>query len=128
IGKTLLTVANGVVAGPPLTVSVTQGDLLFFDYSSRDPQLSNALSNETVVVTPGNIVVPSAFHSALAPGVFPEPYRGWATAGYNGNRARATQPINESDLNITFDSNTKYDPRTANAYVFYPSPGQNRWT
>jgi hypothetical protein len=59
--------------------------------------------------------------------LLPTPYRGWSFAGYNGGGARATQPIVETDLNQTFDQSSTYDPRTANAHPFYPSPEDGSW-
>jgi RHS repeat-associated protein len=132
-GRGSVLVTNGSVSNVKVSVNVTKGDVLFFDYSAYDPDLAAKLGNKLVRAsfgTPGTdptFIVPSAFHSATRPDVFAQSYRGWASVGYNGNRARATQPIVESDLKIQFDQNTKYDPRTAKAYLFYPAPDQNRW-
>jgi hypothetical protein len=77
-------------------VSVTEGDELFFDFSTLDPTLRTFLVGHSVQVDA--VTVPSAFHSSAAEGAFPQPYRGWAAAGYNGNRDRATLPIVQTDL------------------------------
>jgi RHS repeat-associated protein len=118
-----------IVAGIPLNTTfnldVKAGDLLFFDFSAYNPEVKDHLTNK--VVTVDGAAVPSAFHSAVRHGVFPGAYRGWAVAGYNGNRDRAQKPINEADLNVVFDKNSSYDPRTAKAYLFTPFPEDRSW-
>src|SRR5262249_15677004 len=106
---------------------------LFFDYSAYDPSLAGQLTNKTVVVTYGDpstspaIPVPSDFHSASAPGLFGQRYRGWAYAGYNGNRDRAAQAIDETALQQTFTKASTYEPAKAKAHVFAPSPEDGAW-
>jgi RHS repeat-associated protein len=133
LAKRTIPVVNGVVGNTTVSIAAAAGDALYFDYSAYDPDLGGQLINKTVLAsygTPGTdptFVVPSAFHSGSRAGIFPQPYRGWAVAGYNGNRARATEPIHESDLPAYFDKQTKYDPRTAKAYLFYPVPSRDVW-
>src|SRR5262249_189621 len=104
LAKQALQVTNGAVQNAKVSVNVKQGDVLFFDYSAYDTQLGAKLTNKVVRASFGDpgtdptFIVPSAFHSATFPDVFPQSYRGWAVAGYNGNRVRATQPISQSDL------------------------------
>jgi RHS repeat-associated protein len=132
VAKRAIDVTNGSVANVDFNLGVTAGQELFFDYSTYDPELGATLSNKTVELryqqrgaTP--FTVPSAFHNAAFPGLFAQPYRGWAYAGYNGNRARAQQPIHEDDLRQTFTKDSAYDPKDAKAYLFNPLPEQDRW-
>jgi RHS repeat-associated protein len=130
VSKEQITITNGDIPDPSFDLPVTAGDQLSFDYSAADPALASQITSESVQVTyPGQaaITVPSALHSATAPGVLPEAYRGWAYVGYNGDGDRATQPIAESDLTQTFSSTSQYDPRTAKAYLLTPSPQDGEW-
>jgi RHS repeat-associated protein len=144
LAKRMITISNGVVPNAQFDVGVTQGDQLFFDFSVYDPQLAARLSNPSVAVVYGDpsqkptTPVPSALHSAVVPGLFAEPYRGWTYVGYNGNRDRATQPINESLLTLSSvvpprnpDGSVNYDnynpTSSATAYLFTPFPEQSRW-
>jgi hypothetical protein len=75
-----------------VSANVKRGNHLFFDYSVYDPLLAPKLVNPAVQGSfgvPGTdptFDVSSALHSATLPGLFPQPYRGWAFAGNNGNR------------------------------------------
>jgi RHS repeat-associated protein len=62
----------------------------------------------------GQAVVPHTVYTAytsdrLGNGLFPQPHRGWASANYDGNRARASQPIHETRLRIDPDLATNTD-------------------
>ena len=52
------------------------------------------------------ITVSGVLHSPVPTGLFPQPYRGWAYVGYDGNDDRASQPIDETRL----ASATDFDP------------------
>ena len=130
VAKRTLTLADGQASPAPFDIDVHQGDRLFFDFSVRDSQLDGKISGSSVqVARPSGapVTVPSARHVAAVPGVLAAPYRGWSYVGYNGAGARETDPINEADLNQTFDQNTTYDPQTAKAYVFLPFPEEGSW-
>ena len=129
LAKHTLTISDGVVQNAQFDLDVSQGDELYFDYSTLDPALKDKLHAATVVaygdptLVP-TLPVPSALHSAAITGLYAQPYRGWAYAGYNGNRDRAVQPIDESLL--VFDKDT-YDPATTKAYPFNPFPEAGAW-
>jgi RHS repeat-associated protein len=115
--------------GSPVDVTVTAnvdviaGDQLFFDVSSRDPLFAARVTSLQVTVN-GTTVVPSAVHTREADGaLFPQPYRGWGAAGYNGNSPRNVQPINQALLVL----NGSFDPNNARAYPFFPRPADARW-
>ncbi|HBY96539.1 MAG TPA: sugar-binding protein [Chloroflexi bacterium] len=145
VAKRTIAVSHGVVQNVQFNVDVTQGDQVYFDYSVYDPALAGKLSTPTVVVAYGDpndsavtsYTPPSALHSAVVPGLFAEPYRGWTYAGYNGNRDRASRPIDEARLVLsdvmpprnpdgTVNYNN-YNPVNAGAYPFTPFPQQGYW-
>jgi RHS repeat-associated protein len=101
--------------------SANAGDQVFFDLSSRDPAFAGQLTLLEVTIA-GN-VVPSASHTPTAAGLFPQPYRGFGAAGYNGNPPRDAQPINQTLLVI--DQN--FDPNNAFAYPFLPQADKAQW-
>ena len=103
------------------SVNATAGDQLFFDVSSRDPFFAARLTFLEVTVD-GN-VVPSASHTRSADTLFPQPYRGWGAAGYNGNPPRDAQPIDQSLLVV----NQSFDTNNARAYPFLPRPADALW-
>lgn len=139
LAKQKIEIVDGVVpAIPALSVAATQGDELFFDFSTLNPTLLPALTSHGVTVN--GATVPSALHAAAAEGVFAQPYRGWGAIGYQGNKARATAPINQGDLVLTAparqDEVTEDDlpangePPTVEApkiVVFAPIPAEGRW-
>jgi len=102
-------------------VTVTAGDQLFFDVSSRDPFFASRLT--FLEVTFDGNVVPSASHTRAADGLFPQPYRGWGVAGYNGNPPRDAQPIDQTLLVV----NSSFDATNARAYVFFARPADALW-
>ncbi len=80
-------------------VSLTSGTSYWFDFSIRNPDLSDTTSGQVVHLpdSAGNLrVVPSVLNWAGRQGYFPLSYRGWGFAGYNGDGARATQVIDET--------------------------------
>jgi RHS repeat-associated protein len=143
LAKRFFDITAGQVGAPdPVTVDANAGDELFFDFSTTDPTLRQFLTSQSVQV--GGQPVPSAFHSAAVEGAFPQPYRGWAAIGYNGNGTRATAPIAQGDLVIdehfrdqlpsTVDPQAQKDAFAADPRVtppniapFSPSPRLGRW-
>jgi RHS repeat-associated protein len=143
LAKRFFDISGGVLTSPdPFDVPVSAGDDLFFDFSTLDPTLRGFLTSRSVLVD--GTGRPSALHSSAVEGAFPQPYRGWAPIGYNGNRDRAGQPIVQADL-VVDDSfadqlpdsvdpqaqrdDFAADPRTdpPKAVPFTPSPERERW-
>jgi RHS repeat-associated protein len=111
-------------------VNVAEGEQLFFDVSSRDPLFAGKLVLlEARVGQDGDgdglldTLVPSAIHTRAADGLFAQPYRGWAVAGYNGNSPRDATPINQSLL-VLNENTTAENTR---AYLYFPRPAQALW-
>ncbi|MEJ3748544.1 SpvB/TcaC N-terminal domain-containing protein [Actinomycetes bacterium KLBMP 9797] len=98
LAKKVIDVVDGQVpADLRVTVPVTAGDELFFDFSTPSQAgLTGALEvgYDEILLSPA----PSALHRAAAEGAFPQPYRGWGVVGYNGNRDRAGRPIAQDAL------------------------------
>jgi RHS repeat-associated protein len=152
VAKHAITISSGTVQNSQFTVAVTAGDKLAFDYSVADPQLAAKLGNRSIQVsydpsTPPATTVPSDFHTVAPAGLFPQPYRGWGYAGYNGN-GYETRALDESRLAVRVDDYKNACPRTtdqadsfvngdfnssscngakATAYAFAPYPEDGQW-
>ncbi len=91
-------------SGTSLSIEVADEEVLFFDFSANDPDVAAHVTGHSVQVCLDPVclmpieIVPSAFHSAAPTDLFPGAYRGWSYAGYEGNRERASRPINEDLL------------------------------
>ena len=100
VAKKTFTVQNGAIqeSDPSLTFSAEQNADYLFDLSVAQPTIGG---NWTATLDPA---LPFARRWAYPPAdVFPEPYRGWGIAGYNGDGQYATQPVDPSRL--IFDKN-----------------------
>jgi len=125
-----ITVTYGYASSCSLSLPVVVGDPLYFDFSVAGTVLWSQITPKTTVTRPGKtgVTVASARHSQSEVNLLPSFYRGWSFAGYNGVGARGTSPVVEAELaGPDYDSNTTYDPRTALAHPFYPSPEDNSW-
>ncbi len=149
VAKKEIDITGGTVPSPDslaMTVPVTAGDHLYFDFSTLDTTLPAALTSQSVSVGFGgsaDTTVPSALHASVAQGAFAQPYRGWAAIGYQGNRDRATAPIVQSDLTLDQDFRDQLptgptpadvpgftaDPQVnqPKITVFAPQPSTGRW-
>ena len=106
ISKQKLTYTNGVLdtSTPlsPVTVDVIAGEIYFFDLYSENIDLLEAL-NSSVEIDTGTAIsttISTGTFTTKEATIFGAMYRNWGQFGYNGNRDRATQPINESELNM----------------------------
>ncbi len=151
-------IQNGSVVGPAVTLAATVGETLTFAFSTANYALSSYLIDKGAVTidylsaapsgwTPQTVGsasftitgLPSQFgyqapqttvrHFPLNDILFGNPYRGWALAAYNGNGARADQPINESVLAITQAHLNDYKDSTKQPHVWfaYPAVEVERW-
>jgi RHS repeat-associated protein len=131
VTKCTITISNGVVSGnTPMSVNVVSGDQLSFIGAVTDPTLRSKMTSEWVRITRPGLAAFSmeiSWYQGAVSGLLAVPYRGWSYVGYNGAGTRGTAPVVEADLNQAFDSNSTYDPRTANAHPFYPSPEDGAW-
>ncbi|MGH9222291.1 MAG: SpvB/TcaC N-terminal domain-containing protein [Acidimicrobiales bacterium] len=113
------------VAGGECTIDVKENDELWFDITTR----SHGLMRFPGVVADVDVAwvtedgpradsPPVALHWPVQPfqgdpfvDVFAEPFRGWGFAGYNGDGARASQPLNPFDFFIPVEDEDDFpDP------------------
>lgn len=93
--------------GAPIQLDVAAGDTLFFEFHTSDRALLIFLLTHSVDLdlagNPESLT--TGFHSVRDEEdvIFGPLYRGWGQFVYNGNRDRALQPINESELMIDGD-------------------------
>lgn len=119
-----------------LSVQATAGDQLFFDLSSRQPDFLENLDQLSVTtgIAPTGTALPASVHVRAADDLFPQPYRGWGAAGYNGNGDRADKPIDQARLVLdkAVDqvllkksvSDQSYNSESAKAFAFLPQQGE----
>jgi RHS repeat-associated protein len=131
-----------------LRFQAAENQRLWFDYSSPDPRLGPLMVSDTDADVAGDDIppadVPVAHHWPLLivrddqGDIFPQPFRGWGYAGYNGDGARAGQPVVENDLvfrRSDFKEGVDNRPQNADdtnpiqgkAYPYAPDPEQDRW-
>ncbi|MFZ5562400.1 MAG: SpvB/TcaC N-terminal domain-containing protein [Pseudomonadota bacterium] len=109
LGKQTLTVLDGVIQDDPATLAIPrisvaaqQNDALWVEYHTS----SNALRNRLLTAEAKRLLSPTpqifntGFYAARDDAHFGPLYRGWGHFAYNGNRERATAPINESELRV----------------------------
>jgi RHS repeat-associated protein len=145
--KVIDVVADQPATIEPFTVPVTGGEPLFLDYSTADaPLAAHVTAHDTAAgFDPAALApVPSALHQPALEAAFAQPYRGWASIGYNGNRDRANTAINQRDLILdqhfrdqlptdvdpqrdkdAFAANPKVDP--PKFVQTTPVPARGRW-
>ena len=119
-----------------LSVQATAGDQLLFDLSSRQPDFLENLDQLSVTtgIGPAGTALPVAVHVRAGDDIFPQPYRGWGAAGYNGNGDRADKPIDQARLVLdkAVDqillkkavSDQSYNSESAKAFAFLPQQGE----
>ncbi|WP_081916179.1 SpvB/TcaC N-terminal domain-containing protein [Saccharothrix sp. NRRL B-16314] len=149
LAKRVIDVVDGQVPDPAslrITAEVAQGDELFFDFATLDTALPARLTGQSASLSYDGTnftAVPSALHASAEQGAFAQPYRGWGTVGYQGNRDRATRPISRGDLVLDEsyrdelpDGPTEDDVpgftenpqvKQPRVVVFAPLPAQDRW-
>ena len=158
LGKAVLRLAAPTVPPAPntppviadsaeLTIQVRENERYWFDYTSPDPRLGPLMVTDTDVRAGDPVQVtdvPAGHHWPRLlvdddkGDIFPQPYRGWGWAGYNGDGDRAAQPVREADLvfeRSEFKEGRENAPKNADdtnpiqgkAYPYAPDPEQNRW-
>ncbi|MCX2739501.1 SpvB/TcaC N-terminal domain-containing protein [Pontibacter anaerobius] len=107
--KETLTVVRGqFTAAAPFTVPVNKGDKLYIEYHIPNDKLAGTLSKAgaTVVMDKKSVTANAGVHTLLSNKdngdiIFGPMYRGWGHFAYNGNRERASRPINEVELKLS---------------------------
>ncbi len=121
LGKETLTITGGLVtacvieapdgsttscSGSSFSVVLPSSGPVFFDFSINDPVLSDDITAGSVTVTQGatSHTYQAQVHGLYNPtntmdkGLFAQPYRGWAVAGYNGGGTSDGTALDESKL------------------------------
>jgi len=100
IAKKTLTITNGALqANPSITFTAEKDAEYYVDLSVPQAVLGSGWSSASI-----SPAVPFARHWSYTPAdVFPEAYRGWGVAGYNGDGAWGQNPIDKTRL--VFDKN-----------------------
>ncbi|MFD0975275.1 SpvB/TcaC N-terminal domain-containing protein [Salinimicrobium gaetbulicola] len=148
VGKNKMTVIYGAVSDSvvsPVVVPVAEGDRLFVEYHTASIDLAKYNRDARAIIAYQSGAESDTISAGLYavnenPDLGPL-YRGWGQFGYNGNRERANQPINESELQINKeelegldpeeiqnpdDLNGGYDPTKDNFIPFVPS-AEDQW-
>jgi RHS repeat-associated protein len=100
------TTACGTSGWQPFSVDLPLSGPIFFAFAITDPVLSDNITAGAVVVTQGNSsnTYQAPVHGLYNPsdtmdkGLFAQPYRGWAAAGYNGGSTSDGTALDESKL------------------------------
>lgn len=119
VAKKRIHLAGGSLPGHPLfyaPVPLDAGTDYWFDVSTRDAALSEAIHGVDVRLGTGTgaswadgVDVPEQFDATGRQGYFAVPYRGWASAGYRGDGARRTNPIDEDKFRLSDADGSGYD-------------------
>lgn len=109
LGYSPITVVNGVVNQlSDLLVDVSEGDELFIEYHVATFDLADRLIRSSVRLTMDgdNENLDVGFHSKRSDEdiIFGPMFRNWGLFAYNGNRDRASMPIDEDELEIDDDA------------------------
>lgn len=126
--------ANGGLSGS-LGVTLHKDTKYWVDLSIASPRLAASILSSSVSAdyndgSDHSDTVPSARHWADQQGIFPDSYRGWGYAGYNGNN-RENDAIDQNSFVFDkadfptqkptgFDDTSYKDPAQGKAYVYTP--------
>lgn len=102
VGKHEINIANHVVNNGSFSVEAKQGDALYFEFSTDNPELLNTLQTAVAITAPdgSKFNPPVALYSAEELQVIAQAYRGWTIFGYNGSLypANTAMHITEADV------------------------------
>jgi hypothetical protein len=135
-----------VFAEASFDIQVVEGQPYWFDWTTRSPELGPVLGTD-IEVNDGDVPFARHWPRLLAGDeemdAYPQPYRGWGYAGYNGDGDRATRsmdeaafvlkksefPENKDEAPTDFEEKDPdyKNPLKGNGYPYVPDPGQNRW-
>ena len=148
LGKYLIKVVEGQVLNGSVDIQANQNDALYVEFSTADYQLVPLLSQIAAGVTGGGktFSVSTELHSASPKEMIAQRYRGWSTFGYDGNGARATQPMvitpddltgkslveglpteNLEDPQVQAEISAKLQERKLRVLPYYPEVANQRW-
>jgi RHS repeat-associated protein len=140
---------GGTVESDTVKLSVAKGDSLFLEYHIAIEDLALATSsNEVFIQLPDTsyLVGASIFtrYTKEKDFIYGPLYRNWGQFGYNGNRDRANQPINEGELKLNealhqeingsdisspeeLENQDPYNPATDNFIMLYADFKRRVW-
>ena len=103
VNKQELTVLNGVVSGiSTISLNVLQNETYYFNVFTKDTTLTETIvSSVQIIDNTGSTTIDTGVATKNSSLIFGPMYQNWGHFGYNGNRERATQPIHESELNLS---------------------------
>ncbi len=158
VGRTVIQVlptdSTGLTAFSIDLSGVDEDDVVYFEATIANPYLVPFVQDlemgQLLDTSTGHLteIVPSALYTTVPPGFFGQAYRGWSYAGYNGDGAKATSPIDESAFEFDRDNypdgpddapptdETQFDwdnfdsfnnTLQGDAFPFFPSPKDNAW-
>ena len=113
LAKQEVTVLSGTTSPvTPIMVNVLTGDRLFLEYHTGFDVFTeiNTEAQSTIIEASDTLIVDAGLFALNEDITFGPLYRGWGQFGYNGNRDRATQPINESELELDDELLNPSDP------------------
>ena len=103
VAKQYITINNGIITGISETnLNLLAGERIFIEYHVSDPELLESVSqaNATLTIAGNSNSIDAGLFTVEEEIIFGPQYRHWGQFAYNGNRERATQPINESELKL----------------------------
>lgn len=111
VAKQNITVTNGIATNvTPLTFNALKDETFYFEISIKGKVVAEGITLATLnVVADTNFVLSSGIVTIDDSVIFGSMYQHWGQFGYNGNRDKATEPINESELVLTTSSQGNID-------------------
>ena len=149
--KQELTIVDGNIT-PVDTFSIVAllNDTIYFEFHTNNEFLAEGITQSTTDVVIGDSVFEAdagvyTVYTNEEDFIFGPLYRGWGHFAYNGNRDRASQPIDEDDLKLNdklskeyesgdvqnpddLAAQDPYDPSTDNFIMFFTKGGTRVWS
>jgi hypothetical protein len=105
--KELLNIPGNIPGGAPVSINVSAGDTVFVEMSTDNRPMALFLGSVSARITfnSQNETIRAGMHTVRADDdiIFGPMYRNWGHIVYNGNRDRANNPIDESELVLNGD-------------------------
>ncbi len=136
---------------PALELEILADEEYFFEIHTVSPELAESITSAELDITIGNetLTTPIGVHAPSDNFIFGADYRNWGQFVYNGNRNRASLPIDESELELDpaltsgggdlsgasdpdqleqmYDDQGGFQPAGSNFIMMYPVSQENAW-